>query len=383
MALWTRLRRGRHRLIRWPGRWSFLAVVGSVLVILAGLAGLITAVDPHNLYPWGARPRMNSETLAGPAQSQVLNVVTDGQFDTLLIGASSAQQFEGPDLARHLTGTRRGYAIIYLGAQPRDLSVVMDRVAVAPGLKRVLLSYDLGFMAPADRAQSGFPLAFYDDSPLNDLGAMGPVSLALSWRLLTGRPYTDPAWDLAPLRKGWALRHELSRRPATIAHYRRFMARHRDRLDAPTRLTCDDFPANARIARFAEQLSHRGVALEIIIPPYSYAAYSDLARPERIERVRGEPPMASLLQARRCLIAAVAPYANTRVFGFDLEADIVEDMANYWDTTHLYGPSIGRRMLDAVDQGRNVLTIDSFEPYAAEMRRRVVAWEYRNSRAAP
>ncbi len=361
----------------------FLAATGAALLAAFAAALFVTLIDPHDLYPWGARPHLSGKMLAGPAQAQVLNVATNGDFDTLLIGSSSAQQFEGPDLPRHLQGTRRGYAIVYQGAQPADMAIVMDRVARTPNLRRVLLSYDLGFLAPAERMQQGFPKALYDDSRLNDLGALSATSLELAWRLATGQDYDNRRWDMAPLRAGWATRYRRSQTPETVALYRRFMARQTARLDAPTGLTCADFSANAQIASFARRLQARGVRLDIVIPPYSYAAYSDLSRPERNDRVRGQPALATFLQSRRCMITAVAPFANTRVHGFDLERDIVEDMANYWDTAHLYGPTIGRRMLDAIDRGDHVLTVHNFEPYALELRRRVVAWTYYNSKAEP
>ncbi|MDO9337479.1 MAG: hypothetical protein Q7T61_13850 [Caulobacter sp.] len=383
MDAWTRLRRSRLAGPRWPGRAAYLAAAGAALAGALAVFGFIAIVDPHDLYPWGARPHLAETTLAGQAQADVLNVATNGDFDALLVGASSAQQYEGPDLARHLGGVRRGYAIIYLGAQPRDLAVVLDRVASAPNLKRVVLSYDLGYLLPMHRIQGDFPSALYDDSPLNDPGAFSLTSLELSWRLATRQSYENRRWDIAPLRRGLAEKYRNSRTPRIAAIYRGFIAQQKGRLDAPTSLTCRDFEANGLIARLAGRLQARGVRLDVVIPPYSYAAYSDLSRAERNDRLRGQPALAAFLQARRCMIAAVAPIPGTRVHGFDLDADIVEDMANYWDTTHLYGPVIGRRILGDIDRGDHVLTTETFEPYAREMRRRVVAWDYRNSAMIP
>lgn len=383
MTGWTSLLRSRRRALRWPGPGAFLVVLGAALSLALGLALFVTLVDPHDLYPWGARPRLSGEQLSDPAQAQVLNVATNGDFDALLVGASSAQQFEGPDLARHLSGVKRGYAFVYLGAQPGDLAIVLDRVGRTPGLKRVVLSYDIGYLDPADRTHPSFPVALYDSSPLNDLGAMSPTSLALAWRLATGQSYDNPRWDMASSRAAWADRLRASRAPRTVRMYRAFLAERKARLDAPTQLTCADFGANATIVAFARRMQARGVRVDIVIPPYSYAAYSYFNRPERNVRLRGQPAMGTFLESRRCLIAAVSPFANTRVHGFDLDRDIVEDMANYWDTTHLYGPVIGRRMLDGVERGDHVLTVDSFEPYALELRRRVVAWNYYNSKVEP
>lgn len=383
MALWSRILRSRVRLLRWPGRPAFLAAVGLAFAGLVAASAALILIDAHDLYPWGATPHVREESLAGPAQAQILNVVTNGDFDTLLIGASSAQQFEGPDFARYLSGTKKGYAIVYAGAEPGDQAIIMDRVVAAPGLKRVLLSYDLNYLGPADRIQQGFPLALYDDTPLNDLGAMGPVTWGLTWRLATGQRYWNNDWDMRALRRSWALRYARSQTPDSVAQARRVIAEQKPRLLAPTSLTCADIPANANIVRLAERLNRRGVRLDIVIPPYSYAAYSEFNHGQRNKRLHGQPALASFLQSRRCMIAAVAPYPNTRVFGFDLEADIVEDMGNYWDTTHLYGPAMGRRMLEAIDRGENVLTVQNFEPYAAEMRRRVAAWDYENSKVKP
>lgn len=380
---WRLLLRGRLAPPFLPGRWSFLAATGAALLLLLGVAVLVTAVDPHNLYPWGAHPKLGEEKLMGAAQSQVLNVVTDGDFDGLLIGASSAHQFEGPDLSRYLDGVTRGYALTYNGAAPGDLQVIMRRVAETPGLKRAVLSYDLSYMAPAGVAQPGFPMALYDDTPFNDLGALGPSSLRLSLRLLRGQSYWDQRWDMTAYRKYMAGVYERSRSPKVVKIYKGFIADQKARIDAPTTLTCADFTANDEIADFARRLNQRGVRLDIVIPPYSYVAYYDLSRPERVQRVRGQPALAALLQARRCMIAAVAPYPNTQVHGFDLDAGLTDDLANYWDATHLYGSARGIEMLKAINRGDHVLTVQNFEPYARELRRRVAAYHYYNSKVAP
>lgn len=361
------------------GRNGFALALGGAFAGLFGLAAALTAIDPYDLYPWGARIPLKPERYSHVASLWILGAVSRGGYETVLIGGSSAEQLEGEDIQRILPEAGRAIDVLYPGPRARDLAIVADRVGRSPDLRRLIVSFDSSWLFGAEDAHPNFPFALYDGSPLNDLRAMRPESLTLAARLVTGRPFELQAWRRERV---WAVLDEGNRQAQTVeraAIYRRIIAETREGVDDPTRLTCADLDALPKLFRIVDGLAKRGVKVDVVIPPYSYLSYYDFRRPERQFQTRDQPALATLILARRCLVETVGATPGVRVFAFDLEAAMVEDMANYRDGTHLHGPRWGRWMLTEMAADRGRLTPTNFDAYAAELRRRVVAWHYRNS----
>jgi hypothetical protein len=361
----------------WRNR--FLWVIGGLYGALVLIGAGVTAVDPYDLYPWGPRPVLTRDRYSPNALPWLLNVIADGGYDTLVIGGSTAQQFESADIRQAWPDARRPFVLTYSGPKPTDLKVVMAKTAKARGLKRVLLSYDLSYLFDDDVSRGSFPFALYDRDGINDLRDYGFQSIELSARLLTGREYFVKDWDFAGDKADWARRYQRSLSPANVERLRGLIAAHRAEVDAPTSLTCADFPAIALIPQYARALAANGVRLDIVAPPYSYAMYFDYLDPLKRQSLKNGAPLSTLILTRHCLLESVRGLDNVRVFAFDLTPGIADDMGSYRDTVHLFGNRAAKIMLRDIEAGQGRLTLDNFDRYQAELRGRVSRYQYFNS----
>jgi hypothetical protein len=361
-------------------RRPYLVILLSLFLATASLAAFVTVVDPYDLYSWGVPPHLDRRQYDPNELPWLLNVVANGDYDTFLIGGSTAQQFEARDIEKALTGTRRAFAITYSGPKPRDLAVVMQKVSSARNLRRVLLSFDNSYVFPPDQARANFPFELYDTNPLNDLRAASFDELELALRLVLGQEYFLKKWDYARTIEDWSKHYQQNLQPAIAAERRRIISARRQAVAAPARLDCSSYPALSIIHAFAVSLAKRGARLDVVVPPYSYFLYYDYFDPNKRQIVLNNPPLGAFLVMRKCLLQTLAADENARVYAFDLNAEIVEDMANYRDEAHLFGAKWGAFMLKAVDQDRNRLTLSTFDAYADALRDRVARYDYRNSR---
>jgi hypothetical protein len=371
---------GRAHLRRSSHRAAYLPILLAIFGLGASAALFFSAVDPYDLYPWGATPRLERERYEPAALPYLLNVVARADYDTVVIGGSTSQLFQSVDLAQSLAGTSKAFNFSYPGARPRDLALVMKKLAAAPKLKRVLLSFDVSFVFDPKVARSDFPFMLYDDDPWNDLRALGVSGLELSSRLLLGKEYFVAAWDPRQSEEVWREQFEYFQRDAAIRKQRKAITRRRAEVLNPSPMTCADFPTIATVRSLADQLHARGIPLDIVIPPYSYLAYYVWVGQPRESAWMANAPLNTLLAMRKCLLESVADLGDVRVFAFDLQPEIVEDLANYRDPAHLYGRETELAMLRGIDSNRARLTLGEFEAYANELRERVAAYEYRNSR---
>jgi hypothetical protein len=147
----------------------------------------------------------------------------------------------------------------------------------------------------------------------------------------------------------------------------------------PAHMTCAELSGMAQVVDFARALAARNVRLDIVVPPYSYLIYFAWfdAGPRQV--VRNEPPLAAMLIMRRCLLEAIEPLGGVSVYAFDLHQDIVGDLGNYRDFTHLYGSPVGRKIFQLIENGQGRLRLADFDAYTAELRRKVVSYQYTNS----
>jgi hypothetical protein len=369
----------KPRLARSMWRNRYLLILSTLYFTLMLVAFTVTAVDPYDLYPWGLRPTLARDRYDPNALPWLLNVIARSGYDTLVVGGSTAQQYRADDIRNAWPQSHRPFVLTYSGPRPADLRIVMDKTAGAPGLKRVLLSYDLTYLFDAGISRASFPFSLYDRDPIDDLREFGFQSIELSARLISGREYFVSAWDFAATQAEWKKKRRQSLDPIEVDRIRRLITAYRSAVDQPTPLTCRDFPAIKLIPRYAKALAARNVRLDVVIPPYSYAMYFDYLDPMKRHTMKNGPPLSTLLLTRRCLLESVQGLSNVRVFAFDLTPGIADDMDSYRDTVHLFGNLAAQAMLRDIELGRGQLTLENFDHYQNELRRRVTRYQYFNS----
>jgi hypothetical protein len=363
-------------------RHIYLALLGPLIAGTIGAIVLVTMIDPYHVYGWGAVPHLARAQYEPGAQPRLLNVISSQGYDTLIVGGSTAQQFSPTDAEAVLGGTKRAFVLTYSGPRPRDLKVVMSKVATAPKLQRVLLSFDNSYLFPANIGRGSFPFTLYDGDLLNNARSIDFEAVMLSLRLFTGREFFLPAWDFERTQLAWRREFERSQSPAFVRHAREMIEQRRNMVLDPARLSCADIPGIPLVVDFARDLARRNVRLDIVIPPYSYLIYYHWFDDDRRQIVKNEPPLAAMLTMRRCLLEAVEPLGSASIYAFDLRQDIVGDLGNYRDSAHLYGSDVGRKIFKLIESGQGRLTLTGFDAYAAELKRNVADYHYTNSRLA-
>jgi hypothetical protein len=326
----------------------------------------VVAVDPFDLRPWGAKPTIRSYPERVASEVKLLNVVEASDVTVLVVGGSTLKLI-GPGLLREAFGQSEvPFNISYDGPMPRDQKLVLERALRMPKLKRVIIGLDFPYLLPVERTSRYFPIRFFT-RPWYDLGKdFDPRSMRAAFHLLVNRRVL-PEPTAASEAEALARRKRVTDFPDLITMLARSAQNRRDQVLAPSGLTCARLPAiDEVLVLFATAAASRGIATEIVVPPYSLAAYSSwLERPP--SRLYLETPIAifdQLLTLRRCAVDKLAPIANVRVHAFDNEEAITK-LENYVDTTHLVDAGAMRKMLAAIVGGSHILTPANFEAYAA------------------
>jgi hypothetical protein len=69
---------------------------------------------------------------------------------------------------------------------------------------------------------------------------------------------------------------------------------------------------------------------------------------------------------------------NVRVFGFEDDDRIVDNLANYRDEVH-YHSGVSQYMLEAMADGRNRLTSDNIDAYLQDISSKIVRYKVRSN----
>lgn len=334
---------GRRRFI-WRRRHYLALPVCGLLALLAGQL-VVMAVDPFSLYPWSrTRPVLEKDYSIGLGP-YLFRVVARGDYDTVMIGGSTAMNFTPGDMRAKLSGTRAAVNLSYDDPRPADMGVVFDEIARIEKVRRVLLAFDFIFALPNNMRREWFPFWLYDGDPTEQIFVFDKVAIELTLRQIIDQPLSIPRWSFAQFRQKLDYAYDHWRSPASIAQIRATIEAKRALLAESSGLSCRDMPAiEQRLAPFAAALNAQGKRLDVIIPPYALNRYHEqLARSKVSFAPRGSLDKAIVM--RRCLVDALSNIEGARVFAFDGDKWLVEDLANYYNAGHVYKMELYRYML--------------------------------------
>ncbi len=323
------------------------------------------AVDPLDLYEWGTPPKLLPDYSVHKGRS-MFSAAARTDVDILLIGSSTVAAITSGQLEEEF-GVDKAFNFSITGPRPADRRMILAQVAEHSPAERVIVSFDWSFALPADYAHPAVPTFMFDDNIFNDLRLASPMVIGLTWQKMLGRPVGLSGWDYA------------STMPGDRRRYRRFqerMAREAHRplpeieYPAPgaTDVSCSDYPLVSEILpELVDGLTSRGKAVDFIIPPYSLRLYRTWRSRTDEAALKVRPFLARQLAIRRCLVEALGSHDKVRIFAFDNETWITGDLANYRDEAHLHEPEVYSFMVSSMAEGRNRLTADNFDEYAATL----------------
>ena len=353
-------------------RWYLLLAMAPLLVAFAA-AWFVIAVDPYDLRPWGAKIVLTDEIYPETVVLRLATAAAKGGMTDVVAGGSSVQRIGSKTMRSAFGADARPFNLSFAGIKPADLSTVLDQLLSSPTIKRVVATIDGTMLSPADHHRSGFPAQNFDlhwwDIAV-DLNLVSVLDSAIVLRfgklkhvLFNGRDRISPYTKPLPLRPT-----ELKALSQAVEKYRAIILR-------PTTRTCDQIEAISKTFRpVALAYSMRGVALDLLIPPYALASYADrYAR--RFETFGDEPPagFANLMLLRRCVVEAVADLPHVHVHGFDNDEGITGDLMNYTDLTHIQNDEVYEKILKGIVAKTNVVTLENWPEYERTLASRVKA----------
>lgn len=373
----TRSAKSRAR-VPFARRLYLIAPAVCAGVLFAGQMA-VSAIDPYNLYPWSSPRAVPPDTAMGLSPYMV-RAVARGNYDTVFVGGSTAQSFLPADMVSRLDGTKHAANLSYRATRPADLGVVFKEIAAAPNVKRVLLSLDLVYLMPDSARFAQFPFHLYEGDWSERLFRVDRQAYRLAGRIATGGDLSLPEFSYAQYRDGLTRKYETWHAPESAAHEQETIATMRAKVSEPTERTCPDLTAvTNRLLPFAKQLSAAGKRLDVVVPPYALSFYHWVARQQAGLLFTPNAPLENALLLRRCVTEELAKVEGARVFAFDGEPWLTDDLANFHDAGHVYKEEIYRFMLDEINAGRHQLTPANFAAYADDLRSRVASYSYTSS----
>ena len=359
---------------RWRAARPVVLAASLITGIYLSLAALVIAVDPHNIYAWGAEPRIEASDTPRDLVIDWIDVAAkDPTYNTFLVGSSVTAMYT-PEYMRGLLGKdSRVMNLSYGGPRPRDRDLVLGRLAENPGLRHLILTFDWTYTQNPEVTNRSFPAFLYDDERANDLRMVNFPTIRKTFDILSGKlTYSNP--DDENYKTYVNTMYQRFQTPLEMAGIARVVERNRASIGASSGRDCDSFPAiNDQLLPRVQALCDRGVQIDILIPIASYAFY--YVRRNDISPTLLDEQMV----ARRCLVGAAAHLPNVRIFAFDDDPSIAGDLANFREVGHVYDPAILRRFVGAMVTGSNRLTRQNLADHERTIRSAVESYRPINS----
>ena len=350
-----------------------LAAVLLTTIYLA-LAALVIAVDPYNVYRWGAQPRIDPNSALRDLVIDWIDVAAkDPDFDTFLIGSSVTQMYTPENTREFLGPDAHLINLSYGGPRPLDRDLVLNQLLEGDTIKHVILTFDWTYIREPDATNIYFPTFLYDDDIGNDLRMVNFPTIRTTFDILAGkRIYTHP--DPSAYGRYVEDMYENFQRPEEMAKIERVVERYRSQIGRSSGRACDSFGAiNEQLVPDLKALSDKGVKVDVMIPIFSYAFYY-VRRDDISDTLLDE-----MMVARRCLVEAASDLPNVSIYAFDDDPAVAGDLANFREVGHVYNPDILRRFISATATGKDRLTRENLPAHEKAIRSAVENYRLTNS----
>ena len=359
---------------RWRSARPMIMAASFITAVYLSLAAIVIAVDPHNVYSWGAEPRIQPGDTPRDLVIDWIDVAAkDPDYNTFLVGSSVTAMYS-PEYLKGVLGPDANAAnLSYGGPRPQDRDLVLGRLVEHPAVRHVILTFDWTYIKDPETANRAFPTFLYDQDLSNDLRMVNFPAIRKAFDILGGEQlYNNP--DDEDYKTYVDKMYRSFQRPSEMAKIERVVQRHRTDIGSSSGRDCDDFHAiNDQLLPDLRALSRRGVQVDIMVPIASYAFY--YVRRNDISPTLLDEQMV----ARRCLVNAAGELPHVRIFAFDDDPAIAGDLANFREVGHVYNPAILRDFLSATTTGRGRLTRENFPQHEKAIRSAVENYRITNS----
>lgn len=312
-------------------KWLVIFAV-TVLVLLAGAAGMVIYVDPFFHYH---APLADFPYLVDNQLSQNPGMARHMEYDSVILGSSMTVNFNTHWFEELMDF--HAVKLNYSGAYPKDQANIMDIIFDSPNrVEAVFLGIDvMTYTGDVDETKYPIPDYLYDDNYINDIKYLFNKDVILSYIL---RPMADPdKTDLSTVYASWW----------TDEYYNIQWVMHN--YESPEYVE-EETPKNAYLERVEANLSanlcpyieqNSNTDFYIFFPPYSILYWNDVICENHLEATFAE---------YEYITDRLLAYDNVRVFFFPDMEEVVTDLNNYADYSH-YHSDINRYMTQCFADG--------------------------------
>ena len=361
------------------GRDCFLPFVGAAWLICLVCYAFVWIADPYALRTSRTRAHLAEHAYPENVVPRLFPIAAAEGADVVVVGASSARGYTPAMIERAFPEAQRPVNLAYGCSTAADYRSALPRLESSKRLKRVIFSLDFTLIWPCIAHVTPLDQRYYT-LPWNEpVPEFGSQSVELSVRSRLTGVLDLPEWrqqlsdrvdnitDLAPLTQS----------PAALADVRDGLDYMHGQIASAGELSCDVVPSVRQlIAPFVQRLSRRGVAVDILSPPYSLAYYTN----PRTGHSSAET-FAYTMALRRCTLQMTAGLPNVRFHFFDADPSITGQLSNYGDIAHICSPSIDLAILRHIAAGDHVLTPSRWPAAEASLRRELL--DFRTAAAPP
>lgn len=342
--------------------------VSGVWATWAALAVFVSAVDPYDLHPWGARTGIPGAFQPFVGERYLAMAIKDPNADLVLIGSSPTTPYAPDDLRLAYPDARKPWNVSLHGGLGVDRMAIMDAFARDSAAKRYLITVDVFLAARNQEARPGFPFFAYDRAFWNDLRIVTPQALADSLTVLRfGSPEPDPAATLREERELNVSTAKLWRTPENRLRLVQAVSQGREAITGGDRTACSDFPAVTEFMRSVGRLRATGARVDLLIPTYSSALWFGWARDAERRREFGTHLLSDQLAMRRCVVLA-ASSMGVSVHAQDATSPALNDLRNFRDPGHIHGRANLMAFISMPNDPATRLTPENFDGYAQGVR---------------
>ncbi len=357
-------------------RHPFASLVAALWVIYAGLTAFVVAIDPFDLFPWGARVAVPTRYDPGNVTRLMRIAAKDAATDTVLIGSSNSAMFTPDDIKAAFPDAHQVWNVSYHGATAYDRLLSTDQFLKYSNARHFIFVFDYFYAQSIHRADNDFPDQFYLDNPMKQIALANVENLEAAARTLrSGTPYASSG-ALAEERAFIERARRDYRATGEAGRVAGFVEQYRSTVRSRSGRTCADFPAMSRLVDQVATLTRRGAAVDILIPVYSPAVYYQWQGKPELFNTYEKALFEDVLTTRRCIVLATADLGHVRIGAMDDDPAVVADMDHFRDPMHLYQMTYLRRWLRSPLAPETRLTPSNIDPYLNRVRQLVYNYRY-------
>lgn len=349
--------------------------VAMVWSLWAGVAAFVVAIDPYDVWPWGAPSALN-EGYDPLAMDRLLAIaIKDPDADLVLIGTSPTTPYSPADLRRAYPEAGRPWNVSLHGGWGGDRLATMDAFAARSDAMHYLITVDFFLAARSQRSRPGFAFYLHNRSFVDDLRVVTPQAVSDAVRVLRlGSPVEDQNAALLAEAKFNSLAARRWRSPERRVILRRTSREGRGVIFSSGRTECSEFPGVAAFMRSVARLRKRGARVDLLIPTYASALWFEWSVDRERLRELGPSMLEEQLAMRRCVILA-ADLVGAAVYAQDDDARLINDLRNFRDPGHIQGAANLMAFISMPRDPPTRLTPSGFDAYADRVRAGVQAFD--------